>query len=61
MPAGIERHAALVGLFVAASELFQGLADGEFDIKGIDSGSSMQKLGSEILVELSQEVLRSWQ
>jgi hypothetical protein len=61
LPAGIERHAALVGLFVAASELFQGLADGEFDIKGIDSGSSMQKLGSEILVELSQEVLRSWQ
>ncbi|RWL84356.1 MAG: hypothetical protein EOR67_12900 [Mesorhizobium sp.] len=61
LPAGIERHAALVDLFVTASELFQGLADAEFDITGVDTSSSTQKLGSEILVELSQEVLRSWQ
>ncbi|TPI36869.1 hypothetical protein FJW07_20010 [Mesorhizobium sp. B3-1-9] len=61
LPAGIERHAALVDLFVCASELIQGLADAEFDIKGGDWNSSRQKLGSEILVELSEEVLRSWQ
>ncbi|WP_245498692.1 hypothetical protein [Mesorhizobium sp. M2A.F.Ca.ET.029.05.1.1] len=59
--AGIERHAALVDLFVTASELFQGLADAEFDTRGADGSSSRQKLGSEILVELSREVLRSWQ
>ncbi|BCM17902.1 hypothetical protein [Mesorhizobium sp. J8] len=61
LPAGLERHAAVVDLFVTASELLQGLADAEFDITGLDSSSSRQKLGSEILVELSQEVLRSWQ
>ncbi|RUX30761.1 hypothetical protein EOA23_11775 [Mesorhizobium sp. M2A.F.Ca.ET.042.01.1.1] len=61
LPAGIERHAALVDLFVTASEFFQGLADAEFDITGVDTSSSRQKLGSEILVELSREVLRSWQ
>ncbi|AZO34367.1 MAG: hypothetical protein EOS81_01970 [Mesorhizobium sp.] len=61
LPAGIERHAALVDLFVTASELFQGLADAEFDTRGADGSSARQKLGSEILVELSREVLRSWQ
>ncbi|MBZ9991185.1 hypothetical protein LB572_29245 [Mesorhizobium sp. BH1-1-5] len=60
LPAGIERHAAVVDLFVTASELVQGLADAEFDSKGVDSRSSRQKLGSEILVELSREILRSW-
>ncbi|MBZ9735937.1 hypothetical protein LB534_15085 [Mesorhizobium sp. CA18] len=61
LPAGIERHAAVVDLFVSASELVQGLADAEFDTRGADCNSSTQKLGSEILVELSEEVLRSWQ
>ncbi|TIP06082.1 MAG: hypothetical protein E5X76_09585 [Mesorhizobium sp.] len=61
LPAGIERHAALVDLFVTASELLQGLADAEFDITGADRSSSRQELGSEILVELSREVMRSWQ
>ncbi|TGV50653.1 hypothetical protein EN792_078185, partial [Mesorhizobium sp. M00.F.Ca.ET.149.01.1.1] len=61
LPAGLERHAAVVDLFVTASELLQGLADEEFDTAGIDSSSSGQNLCSEILVELSREVLRSWQ
>ncbi|TPO10792.1 hypothetical protein FJ980_07500 [Mesorhizobium sp. B1-1-5] len=61
LPAGIERHAAVVDLFVGASELMQGLADAEFETRGADCNSSTQKLGSEILVELSEEVLRSWQ
>ncbi|RWL50292.1 MAG: hypothetical protein EOR60_02745 [Mesorhizobium sp.] len=61
LPAGLERHAAVVDLFVTASELAQGLADAEFDTRGVDTSSSGQKLGSEILVELSREVLRSWQ
>ncbi|WP_149804931.1 hypothetical protein [Mesorhizobium sp. NFR06] len=61
LPGGIKRHAALVDLFLGTSELLQGLADAEFDKKGVDGNSPGQELGSEILVALSREVLRSWQ
>jgi hypothetical protein len=61
LPAGIGRHAAVVDLFVSISELVQGLADAEFAIARVDANSPRRKLGSELLVGLSQEVLRSWQ
>ncbi|TPM22779.1 hypothetical protein [Mesorhizobium sp. B2-3-5] len=61
MPAGIERHAAVVGLFISVSELAQGLADIEFRASGLDSNSLRQRQGAKILFGLAQEVARSWQ
>ncbi|TPK76122.1 hypothetical protein [Mesorhizobium sp. B2-4-17] len=61
MPAGIERHAALVGLFISVSELAQGLADIEFRASGLDSNSLRQRQGAKILFGLAQEVAWSWQ
>ncbi|MGX8008942.1 hypothetical protein ACVDG8_007960 [Mesorhizobium sp. ORM8.1] len=60
MPAGVERHCALVGLFINVSELVQGLADAEFEVGGVDRNSPSQQLGARILVELALDVARSW-
>ncbi|AZO12872.1 hypothetical protein [Mesorhizobium sp. WSM3876] len=61
MHPGIERHAALVELFIAVSELIQGLADAQFQASGIDINSPDQQRGAVILVALAKEVMRSWQ
>ncbi|WP_246689055.1 MULTISPECIES: hypothetical protein [unclassified Mesorhizobium] len=60
IPCGIRRHAALVGLFISASELVQGLADADFKVLGVDTNSPSQRLGAELLVGLAAEVARSW-
>ncbi|TIN58951.1 MAG: hypothetical protein E5Y30_36665, partial [Mesorhizobium sp.] len=36
MSHGVQRHAALVGLFISVSELVQALADVDFQTSGID-------------------------
>ncbi|MBZ9677598.1 hypothetical protein [Mesorhizobium sp. ES1-1] len=61
MRPGVERHSALVTLFVDVSELIQGLADAQFEIAGADRNSASQQLGAQILVALALEVARSWQ
>jgi hypothetical protein len=60
MPPGLERHSALVRLFVNVSELVQGLADAEFEVAGVDRNSASQQRGAQILVALASEVARSW-
>ncbi|MER8367393.1 hypothetical protein [Mesorhizobium sp. M1348] len=60
MPSGIERHAALVGLFIRASELVQGLADAEFEANGMDRNSLQRIAGANLLVGLARDVGRSW-
>ncbi|TKB67990.1 MAG: hypothetical protein E5W81_18820, partial [Mesorhizobium sp.] len=60
MPSGIERHAALVGLFIRASELVQGLADAEFEANGMDRNSRQRIAGANLLVGLARDVGRSW-
>ncbi|TPM96917.1 hypothetical protein FJ977_18525 [Mesorhizobium sp. B2-1-3A] len=60
MPPGLERHSALVRLFVHVSELVQGLADAEFEVAGVDRNSPSQQCGAQILVALASEVARSW-
>lgn len=60
MPSGIERHAALVGLFIKTSELVQGLADAEFEANGIDRYSRQRIAGANLLVGLARDVGRSW-
>ncbi|TPM09086.1 hypothetical protein FJ940_04135 [Mesorhizobium sp. B2-3-7] len=59
-PCGIQRHAALVGLFVKVSELVQALADVEFEARGGDTPSPRQRQGAKLLVGLAAEVARSW-
>ncbi|MER8421374.1 hypothetical protein NKJ46_00145 [Mesorhizobium sp. M0166] len=60
MPSGIGRHAALVGLFIKASELVQGLADAEFEANGTDRISPQRIVGANLLVGLARDVGRSW-
>lgn len=61
VPCGIQRHAALVNLFVSVSELVQGLADVDFDIRNMDKNSPRQQQGAKLLVGLAAEVAKSWQ
>ncbi|MER8578825.1 hypothetical protein NKG95_08760 [Mesorhizobium sp. M1423] len=61
MPSGIERHAALVGLFITASELVKGLADAEFEANGTDRNSRDRSAGANLLVGLARHVGRSWE
>ncbi|KAA3452323.1 hypothetical protein C7I87_02795 [Mesorhizobium sp. SARCC-RB16n] len=60
MSRGIQRHAALVGLFVSVSELVQGLADADFKARGVDTNSPSQQQGANLLVGLAAEVAKSW-
>ncbi|RWO41748.1 MAG: hypothetical protein E5Y04_08095 [Mesorhizobium sp.] len=61
MSYGIQRHAALVGLFISVSELVQALADVDFETSGIDTFSPRQQQGARLLVGLAAEVAKSWQ
>ncbi|MGN6109711.1 MAG: hypothetical protein ACTHU0_31680, partial [Kofleriaceae bacterium] len=60
LPAGLARHAALVGAFVDASELAQGLADVELARTGRDARSSHVDASIDVLVELARAIARSW-
>jgi hypothetical protein len=56
----IERHARLAALFIAASELAQGLADAAMSKAGGDLRTAEQDLCAELLVRLARMLLASW-
>jgi hypothetical protein len=60
MPGGLERHAALVGLFIDAAKLVQGLADHDLQIAGGDGASPLAGHLMGDLVELARAVMQSW-
>jgi hypothetical protein len=57
---GLRRHAALVGAFVSASELVQGLSDAVLDIKGVDERSPLSDAGTDLLMSLARALDASW-
>jgi hypothetical protein len=60
MASRIERHGALVGTFIEAAQLVQGIADAEFEARGCDAGSPAQRLGMGALMALAKAISRSW-
>ena len=60
MPAGIVRHAALVGLFVDATTLAQGLEDAAFEARGRDHLSPGHRAAVHLLVDLARAIEHSW-
>ena len=60
MPAGPERHQAVVAAFIRASELVQGMADAEFAVLAADEVSQSRQVGAALLLDLAQMVLESW-
>jgi hypothetical protein len=59
-PVGLERHAALVGGFIAAAELLQGVADAQMALAGQDDETPVQAAGMDLLLDLAGAVARSW-
>ena len=59
-PSGLENHARLTTAFITAGELFQGIADAEFEAAGCDDQSPAQGAAMTILVELGRALGRSW-
>jgi hypothetical protein len=60
MPPGIERHGELVGAFIEAGELAQGIADAEFETRGCDGRSPAQNAAMALLVGMAEAMRRSW-
>jgi len=60
MPAGIERHGRLVGVFIVAGQLAQGLADAEMQRYGHDCRSDMQHQAMALAGTLAASVIQSW-
>ncbi|MFC7734680.1 hypothetical protein ACFQX4_02300 [Roseomonas sp. GCM10028921] len=61
MPAGLDRHAALVSALIAAGELAQGLADAEFAARGRDAASPGPDAAMALLARLAGAAWSSWQ
>lgn len=59
-PPGIDRHAALVGLFIDVAGLTQGVADALFAPDGLDRRSPEQDACMALLMALADAVRRSW-
>ena len=59
-PPGLERHAALVGIFIKAGELVQGLSDFEFETLGADELSAGREKAGVLLLDLARLVAQSW-
>jgi hypothetical protein len=57
---GIDRHAALVGAFIRAAELVQGIADAEFDRRKCDCQSKSQEAGAKLLLMMARAIDLSW-
>jgi hypothetical protein len=57
---GLDRHAALVTAFVAASQLFQGVADAEMAATGQDDVTPAQHAGMALLLSLARSIGSSW-
>jgi hypothetical protein len=60
IPMGIDRHAALVGTFILAAELVQGIADAELVAQGHDLRSAAQEAGAKLLLVLAETIDMSW-
>jgi hypothetical protein len=60
VPTGVDRHAALVGAFIRAGELVQGVADAEFLTNGHDVRSAMQEVGAKLLLAMAKAIDLSW-
>jgi hypothetical protein len=58
MPTGLARHAALVGAFIAAGELVQGLSDRACAV--VDARTPVGDAGMRLLVALAIQVDASW-
>ncbi|OAP36974.1 hypothetical protein AU381_19490 [Sinorhizobium glycinis] len=59
-PPGLERHAALVGIFIKAGELVQGLSDFELETVGADELSARREKSGVLLLDLARLVAESW-
>lgn len=60
LPVGIDRHAALVGAFIRAAELVQGIADAEFSGRRCDARSACQSSGARLLLKMAEAIDLSW-
>jgi hypothetical protein len=60
MPAGIERHAALVAALIDAGELAQGLADARFAVLGHDTRSELTDTVMALTMAIACCVRESW-
>jgi hypothetical protein len=60
LPAGIERHAALVAAFIDAGELAQGLADARWVEAGCDAWSAVDIRAMALLARIAAAVRASW-
>jgi len=61
MPAGLERHSTLVSALIDAGMLLQGIADSDFERAGVDRRIDATEVLTAFLVQLSGEVIRSWE
>lgn len=59
-PHGLPRHAALVGAFIEASELAQGLADAELALRNEDARSPTTDAAMNVLLYLASAIDASW-
>ncbi|MDX3924953.1 MAG: hypothetical protein QHC90_03970 [Shinella sp.] len=59
-PGGRERHERLVGCFIKAAELLQGISDRQFALHQKDDLTAEQALGGTLLCGLAASVTRSW-
>jgi hypothetical protein len=57
---GLVGHEALVAVFVAASQLLQGVADAEMKATGEDDVTPSQRAGMALLLTLAQAIASSW-
>ncbi|HEX2135693.1 MAG TPA: hypothetical protein VHG30_07260 [Microvirga sp.] len=60
MAPGIDRHAALVSVFLELGELVQGLADAAFRERGADAASPGERAGMGALTALARAIDSSW-
>lgn len=61
MAPGVARHGALVGAFIEAGELAQGVADAAFAERGCDARTPAQNAAMALLVEMAGLVRLSWE
>jgi hypothetical protein len=60
-PAGVERHGRQAGALMLAGELFQGLADADFEAQGgVDRHTPMHAAAGALLMKLASGLVRSW-
>jgi hypothetical protein len=61
LPAGLDRHVALVAAFIEAGELAQGIADAAFAERGEDASWPAAKATMALLMRVAQAVRTSWE